>query len=88
MMTITVELRKEGASARFVATYQDASWPVQTDWAGNRQAFALQDGSLPTMLASADRMEEVIAHQAKQSGASYEIIREGKAPLRMDNVRG
>jgi hypothetical protein len=88
MMTITVELRKEGASARFTAKYLDTSWPVETSWLGNRAAFALRSGGLPTMLGSADRIEEVVAHQAKQSGATYEITREGTAKMRIDNVLG
>lgn len=88
MKTITIKLTKPGhsAAAKMIAYYDDASWPSSTVWTGDRAAFALSDGSLPTLLASADRIEEVVIHQASQSGAHAEITKSGSCPLRSDNV--
>lgn len=86
MKTITIKLSKAGHLATLTAFYDDATWPAHFVWAGAREEFRLYDGSLPTLLASEARLEEVVAHQARQSGAAWEIVRHGACPLRTDNV--
>ena len=86
MKTVIIKLTKPGHTATMTAYYEDASWPASTVWAGDRAAFTLSDGSLPTMLSSEDRIEEVVIHQASQSGADAEITKSGSCPLRSDNV--
>lgn len=86
MKRLTVTLTKGEHTATMTAIYEDASWPASTEWTGDRGAFRLASGALPTCLASVDRVPEVVAHQAMQSGASHAIAWSGSCPLRTDNI--
>ncbi len=89
MKIVTITLSKPGHQAAMTATYRDASWPAKTEWTGERSAFKLSNGSLPTLTEGLDRLEETVAFQAKQSGATFEISDDGgEAPMRGDEVLG
>jgi hypothetical protein len=89
MKIITVLLSKPGATARAEIRYKDASWPVQIDWSGEQKAFRLRDGSPIHLGASLDRLPEIVAHQASQAAATFEIQDNGgEAPMRTDNLVG
>lgn len=87
MKRLIIKLTSAGKTATMTATYKDASWPASHEWTGDRAAFRLANGDLPTCLASVDRVEEVVTHQARQSGAEYEIQWSGSCPMRTDNVQ-
>lgn len=87
MKTTTVTLTKGDATATAIIVYLDASWPASITWSGDRRAMTLSDGSPLTLLASDDRLEEVVAHQAAQAEATWIITTTGTAPMRTDEVR-
>lgn len=71
------------------ADYRTSDWPERTKWSGDREAFRLEHGELPSCLASLERLQETASFQASQSGATAEIIDlGGDAPMWADNVVG
>lgn len=90
-LTITLKRSTDGAEirAQMDAWYDTSDWPSRTEWKGDRKAFALEHGHPPGCLASLENLEKVVAFQASQSGADFEIIDHGgEAPMRIDNVLG
>jgi ferric-dicitrate binding protein FerR (iron transport regulator) len=88
MKTVTIDLTKGEARATATIVYHDATWPASVTWTGDRRTMTLSDGSPLTLLASDDRLEEVVAHQASQAGATWIIRSTGTAAMRTDEVRG
>lgn len=88
MKSLRVTLSNPTTNATMLVRYANTSWPDHTEWLGNRAAFRLSDGSLPTLLSSLERLEETVAHQAAQSGAAFTIDDlGGTATVWADNVK-
>ena len=87
MKTFTITLSKGEISATMTAIYSSTDWPDATQWTGDRAAFRLRDGSLPMLKSTIDRLEETVAFQAGQSGATHTIRDDGGEAMRWhDNV--
>ena len=77
MKKISITLARGETSATMTAYYSSTDWPDSTQWAGDRAAFRLRDGSLPMLKATLDRLDETVAFQASQSGSTYTIQDDG-----------
>ena len=89
MKTIRITLTKEGAQATCTHRYRDCSWPMDSTWAGNSEAFRLPSGRIPPLRASLLVLEPQVAHQAALCGATYTIEDlGGEAIFSHDIVRG
>ena len=72
MKTIRITLVKEGAQATCTHRYHFKDWPIDTTWAGNREAFKA-DGRLLDFTDGTHNLEEQVRHQANLCGATYKI---------------
>lgn len=73
MKTIRITLRKPGAKAVLEHVFRTDRSPMESQWRGDKKAFAAPDGKVPDFSATLDRLERVVAHQAALCGAQYEI---------------
>jgi hypothetical protein len=89
MKTIRITLSKTGAQAVCRLKYHFTTNPEFARWTGDRKAFRLANGNLPSFLFPIDSLESVVAHQAVQSGANYQVEDlGGEAITWTDNVIG
>lgn len=89
MKVIRVILHKEGAEASLTLHFKDTGWPVKARWTGRRRAFRLSDGGVVDCMCGFHRLEETVAFQAAQCGATF-LIRDlgGELMLEWDRVIG
>ena len=73
MKTLRITFTKDLARAVCLIRYRETSWPEDSAWEGDRKAFRLGNGSMIHPKASLELLEETVAHQARQCGASFEI---------------
>jgi len=73
MKTIKITLEKEGAQATVTHVFRTDDFPIQTTWAGNKDAFQAPDGRVPSFRDGVDNLPETVAFQAKLCGASFKI---------------
>jgi hypothetical protein len=72
MKTIRITLTKDGAQATITHRYHFTHHPVETTWAGNRDAFKA-DGRVPAFTDGIEKLERCVAHQAALCGAQFTI---------------
>jgi hypothetical protein len=73
MKQIRITLRKGDAVAVCTHMYRTTDGPMESRWSGDREMFRLPHGSLPGCHASLERLERVVAYQARLAGATYAI---------------
>lgn len=73
MKTLRITFTKDHARAVCLIRYRETTWPEGSNWEGDRKAFRLCDGSMIDPRASLELLEEIVDHQARQCGASFEI---------------
>ncbi len=73
MKTIRITLTKPDAQVTCTHLYRYQDWPIETTWSGNRQAFQLPSGRVPSLMNGLDNLEETVAFQANLCGAKYTI---------------
>ncbi len=87
MKTIKITLEKEGAQATVTHVFHYDDFPLQTTWAGNKEAFQAPDGRVPAFRDGIENLPETVAFQANLCGATFKIEDLGGEAVRwMDHV--
>lgn len=87
--TIRIILSKTGAQAVCSLKYHFTTNPEFSGWTGDRKPFRIANENLPSFLFPIDSLESVVAHQAAQSRAIYQVEDlGGEAMMWTDNIIG
>lgn len=73
MKTLRITFTKQGARAVCMMRYRETTWPDDSLWSGDREAFRLNDGEPISPCGSLELLAATVAHQAGQCDASFEI---------------